>query len=209
MIRRRFPSLGFLPLALLGCDNRAQAKDAGPGPGAAVAATSGGYVDSAISTAEALRRFRGDLEEIPTSLVRGATTRDALIQGFVRAMEARDTAALRDMVLSRAEFAYLYYPTSKFSRPPYALPPAVLWLLMRENSLKGVRRSLDRRGGQPLGYLGYHCEPQPEPQGENTLWNGCTIRRGVTPEDTITERLFGTIIERDGRYKFVSYANGL
>src|SRR3712207_7674926 len=49
---------------------------------------------------------------------------DALpISRFVRAVETSDTTALRDLALSRAEFAYLYYPESPLSRRPYEEPP--------------------------------------------------------------------------------------
>ena len=75
--------------------------------------------------------------------------------------------------------------------------------------MKELRRALDRLGGQSLGYVDYRCQREPERQGENALWTDCTIRRTVAPRGTVSERLFGTIIERGGRYKFVSYANEL
>jgi hypothetical protein len=35
------------------------------------------------------------------------------------------------------------------------------------------------------------------------------VRRVQAPGDTVRERLFGPILERGGRFKFVSYANRL
>jgi hypothetical protein len=35
------------------------------------------------------------------------------------------------------------------------------------------------------------------------------VRRLPSPGDSVSERLFGPIVERGGRFKFVSYANKL
>ena len=199
----------MLPLAAMGCNNGDQSAGGGTAHAASVPPAAGGVVDSALPAGEALRRFRADLREHPTVLTEAARSRDGLVQRFVRALEARDTAALRGMVLSRAEFAYLYYPSSRFSTEPYQLPPQTLWSLLQGNSEKGAQRALERRAGHPLRYVGYRCEPEPERQGENRFWNECTIRRVAAPRDTVSERLFGSIMERGGRYKFVSYANRL
>lgn len=92
---------------------------------------------------------------------------------------------------------------------PYELSPAFLWFYMQENSEKGIARALRRYGGRPLGYAGHRCETEPQVEGGNRIWTECIILRATTPADTIGERLFGSIVERDGRFKFVSYANSL
>ena len=209
MRSRRVFVLLMLPLAALSCSDRDQATGRGAAHAAPVRQATGGVIDSALPPGEALRRFRADLREHPTVLTEAARSRDGLVQRFVRALEARDTAALRGMALSRAEFAYLYYPSSRFSTEPYQLPPQTLWSLLQGNSEKGAQRALERRAGHPLRYVDYRCEPEPERQGENRVWNECTVRRVATPGDTVSERLFGSIVERGGRYKFVSYANRL
>jgi hypothetical protein len=43
----------------------------------------------------------------------------------------------------------------------------------------------------------------------NTLWDECVLRFRGAVGDTVNRRLFGSIIERRGRYKLVSYANDL
>jgi hypothetical protein len=55
--------------------------------------------------------------------------------------------------------------------------------------------------------IGVHCVSGPEREGPNTLWRNCHARRALATGDTILDDLFGTIVERSGRYKFVSYAN--
>ena len=188
---------------LLACG--APPRDAAPAD-SAVAAVAAGVVDSIIPIDEALRRFRADLGAAPTTLD-GERSRDALVRRFVRAVETRDTSALRAMALSRAEFAYLYYPESPLSRRPYEEPPALLWFRIQEGSSAGAVRVLRRHGGAPLGFVSYGCEGAPKREGASAFWERCRVRRVRAPGDTVDERLFGSIVARDGRYKFVSYAN--
>jgi hypothetical protein len=166
----------------------------------------GGVIDSIIPIEEALRRFRAPLGEAPRALD-GAASRDALVRRFLQAVAARDTAALRGLALSRAEFAYLYYPESPLSRRPYEEPPALLWFRMTEGSARGLGRLLRRHEGRPLDVVSHACEATPKREGPNTFWERCRVRHVRAPGDTVSERLFGSILERDGRYKFVGYAN--
>jgi hypothetical protein len=165
-----------------------------------------GVVDSAIPIQEALRRFREGRAE-PAGLREGARSREELVMGFVRALEGRDTAALRRMALDAEEFAWLYYPSSALSRPPYELPPGLMWFQLVGQSEKGASLLLSERAGAPLEYLGHNCGTE-RVEGENHIFGHCVLRR-VVAGDTVGERLFGLILERDGSYKFVSYANKL
>jgi hypothetical protein len=125
-----------------------------------------------------------------------------VIRGVVR----RDTASLRELVMSRAEFAYFYYPTSAFTRSPTKQEPGLAWFLHLQSSQKGVSRLLDRMGGSDVRLVGSACEGEPRAEGLNRIWFDCrqTIALGA---DTTTLRLLGGVIERGGMYKAFSYAN--
>jgi hypothetical protein len=194
---------------LVGCGREPRASRARTGDILPLVTLGGrsGYVDSAIPIDEALRRFRGDMPRA-ARLIRGQPSREKLVRAFVRAVEARDTAALRDMVLRRDEFAWLYYPASPLSRRPYELAPSLMWFQLQGESNRGASRLLAERAGQSLAYVGHTCA-QPRIEGENRLYPYCGVRRVSAAGDTLTERLFGLIIERGGSYKFVSYANQL
>lgn len=167
-----------------------------------------GAVDSALPRAEAMRRFTAGLGPAPVALTGGERSREALVRRFVRDLERRDTADLRRMDLSRAEFAYLYYPTNVMARPPYDLGPGLMWFQLDGNGGKGLAHLIDERGGRPLGYAGVRCDP-PAREGENRVHPRCRVRRVQAPGDTVDEVLFGGIVERGGRFKFISYANKL
>ena len=168
-----------------------------------------GVVDSAIPRDEALRRFRDGL--VPTdSLEGGESSREALVQSFVHALETRDTAEFRRLALSRREFAYLYYETNPQSLPPYELSPSLFWFMLEGGSRGGLIKALEGRGGAPLGYRRTRCEGGPVREGENRLYGPCYIvRMQGEGGDSLVERLFGPIIERRGRWKFVSYTSKL
>jgi len=165
-------------------------------------------VDSAVPREIALAQFQQGSQRT-TALEGGAQTRDGLVRAFLRAVETKDTAALRSLVLSRGEFAYLYYPTSKQGLPPYSLSPDLYWFMTMEQSNRGARALLTELGGRRFPYTGYRCESDSTVEGENTLWGPCLIHTIQHGGDTLAQRLFGPIMARNGRYKFLSYSNKL
>jgi hypothetical protein len=198
--------LGLISTAACG---RPDADGAAPGRQKPIvsAAVPSGPVDSATPIEEALRRFREGLAE-PSTLKGGSPSREQLVRRFVRALETRDTSALRTMGMGIEEFAWFYYPASPLSRKPYELAPGLMWFQLQGESNRGAAKLLDERSGKPLGYLEHTCD-QPRVEGNNRLHPYCGLRRVTAAGDTVSERLFGLIIERDGSYKFVSYANEL
>jgi hypothetical protein len=142
------------------------------------------------------------------SLAGGATSLEALMTRFVRAVERNDTASLERLALSRQDFAWVFYPTNPQAAPPYDLSPGLFWFLLEGRSRKGLGRLLVDRGGRPLKYAGVRCDSAVSREGENTVRGPCAVLR-IQGRDTVAERLFGLVIERRGRWKFVSYANRL
>jgi hypothetical protein len=182
-------------LTACGGERRAEAAPASAGP-----------VDSIRPPAVALEEFRRGLPPTDT-LAGGAPSRDSLVARFVRAVAQSDTAAVRGMVLSRAEYAYLYFPSLQHMNPGVNMQPEVMWLLHSQESLKGITRVLRRLGGGQSRLGGYACEEAPQVEGEHRYWHRCAI--DVTAPDGAAARLqlFGSIVEHGGKFKIVSYAN--
>ena len=139
----------------------------------------------------------------------GATSRSALVTAFVGAMERNDTTALMRLVVDRAEFGYLVYPTSPNAAPPYRQSPGLVWLSRSASTDKAVTRLLAGFGGKPLPYAGFTCADSVDHQGRNAIWSDCVVKRVVGGGDTTRLRMFGAIVARDGRFKFLSLTNGL
>ena len=214
----------FVAAAIVGCSRSDRQRDTPPRSSDSLAAVRAdsvararqdsinraqpGYVvDSIRSPEEELRRFRTGLAAA-TALEGGAASRDALIHAFVAAVEAADTVALQRLVVSRAEYAWLVYPSSAFSHPPYYQPIGLAWRLSTAPSERGITRLLTRNGGRSLGFVSYNCPRPPVVEGKNRIVSGCItlLRDGA---ETVPRRLFGAVIEREGRFKFLSYANDL
>jgi hypothetical protein len=166
-----------------------------------------GYiVDSILPVDEQLRRFRASAPDTARSLRDGATSADGLVRSFVQRIEASDTVGLARLTISRAEFAWLVYPESPFSRRPYLQSPDLVWMRHLAASGTGLQRLLSRLGGRPLGFRSWSCDPQPTVEGANRIWRGCLVRFSQAP-DSSGLQLFSSIVERDGRFKILSYGN--
>ena len=172
-------------------------------------ASPGYIIDSILPVEEEIRRFQATLGPRPSGFADGATSRSALVKLFVDALERRDTVRVARLVVNRSEFGYLVYPTSPNAAPPYRLSPDLVWMSRAASSHKGVTRLFARYGGRPLGYVGYSCADSVVREGGNEIWSGCSVSRRAPTGEVTTLRMFGPIIARDRRYKFLSLANGL
>ena len=168
----------------------------------------GTVIDSVFPMPEMIRRFRVGLPE-PRGLIGGAESRQLLATQFVAALAARDRTALGRLTLSRAEFAYLYYPNSRDAAMANGMPPTLRWDVMTLASEKGVARALDRIGGKPLTLQALDCPTPPVTTGTITLHDDCTLRIARTDGSTFSGRLFGSIVEHAGRFKFAGYNNDM
>ena len=168
-----------------------------------------GVVDSALPIELLLDRFRLATPETLTTLSGGADSPERLAQSLLTALAARDSAATTSLVLSRGEFAWLYYPHTRFVAPPYELGPELVWLTHAAASKKGERRILARFGGRPLRLVSLTCPERSTREGPNRIMADCELRIADGDAGPRTLRLFGALLNRDGRYKFLSYANDL
>ena len=176
-------------------------------PDGDAAVPAGHVVDSILPIQEHLRRFRTGAAPVD-SLRHGTGSQRELLETFLAATAARDSVVLRGLLVSREEYAWLYYPAHLYSRPPYELDPGSFWTLIQGNGGKGFTRLLREYGGRRLGYVTHGCKPSDAVQAPVREWNQCDV--GLTVDGRqVVKRLFGSIAAIGGRYKFVSYANDL
>ena len=161
----------------------------------------------ATSMPDLLQRFQAATRGRVDSLSHGAASREELATRFLDALERRDTVVLERLRVTPSEFAYLYFPESIFMRPPYELDPHVVWMQLDAASNAGLRRVLRRYGGHPPALVDLICQP-PQRQGAVQL-HGCDVRTRSAAGELVRERLFGAVIEREGRFKFLSLENRL
>ncbi|HEU0013365.1 MAG TPA: hypothetical protein VFQ45_06760 [Longimicrobium sp.] len=171
-----------------------------PAPASAPAA------DSALSIDAQLARFRDGMQE-PGALGNAFASPDSAVRAMFRALEARDEQGLARLGMTRAEFAWLYYPGNPRTLPPYELDPGLMWMQVSANGAGGGRKLVDVYAGRRLEYLSHACRAT-ERYGRIALHTACAVRfrdGGVESEAV----LFGGLLEHAGRYKLISLANDL
>ena len=168
----------------------------------------GTIVDSVFPMPEMITRFRAGLPEV-RALAGGEISPESLAAKFVLALAEGDSRTLSLLALSRAEFAYLYFPYAADAQRDGGLSPALRWDGILRNSEKGISRALDRIGRKPLKFDALQCQTPPSRLGPMTQQDGCTVRLTLADGTAFSGRLFGSIVGIGGRYKFVGYANDM
>lgn len=164
--------------------------------------------DSTLTHHEVLLRFQEGIDSVG-ALSGGASDREGLVRRFVTSLAALDTASLRRMALTKAEYAWIYYPTATMGRPPFDVRADLLWYMVERRGHHGLVEALKQRGGRSLEYVSHRCGATPTVEGENRIWGPCTLMVQEPGGQPTRERLFGLIIERHGQFKFISYSNQL
>ena len=200
----RFGAL-LVTFVVVACQNRAAAPsiakaDSGAGPASA------GVIDSALPMDVMMARFRRDVPKVD-KLHSDVTSRDELVRRIVSAMAKDDTTTLVNSTVNLAEYAWVYFPTAKVAKPPYEIPPALAWFQVQEKNRRGALRALRELGGHRVVLESYRCDEIPTIEDQNRIWTGCVVtisRDGTRVTDL---RLFGGILERNGRFEVVSFQN--
>lgn len=125
-----------------------------------------------------------------------------------RALEriaAGDREGLLAIALSEAEFREVVYPELPASRPERNTSADYVWRGLRQKSRNSLAFTLDRYTGAPLELVAV------EFLGETTDYGSYRVHRKTAltvkrPDGSKTVvRLFGSMIERAGRYKIFSF----
>jgi hypothetical protein len=169
-------------------------------------ATPGYIIDSLLPPEEEARRFRAAYPgDSATALVGGEASREALVRRFIRSLAAADTNDLRRMVVKGREFVDIYYPGSPYASGPYHQPVGFAWRMIQDPSIAGFTKLIHRLGGQRVTFVRERCEPTILHEGRVDRYTGCIVSIVDERGDSVTKRLFGSIVEYRGRYKFLSY----
>lgn len=164
--------------------------------------------ETVLTTDEALQRFRASLPAV-SHLSPAFASKEEVAREFVAAVASRDTTRLARLLLTPAEYAWLYYPENPISRPPYELPAGLAWFELHTNSLAGLRRVFAEYGGQPMTFRHVACPGPVVEHGTHRLWNRCVVGIAIAHNETADVRMFGTILEHEGVFKLLTVANDL
>lgn len=140
-----------------------------------------------------------------TPLTNTFDTPEALAQGVLSKLAARDTNGLKALALSEQEFRDHVWPELPTSRPERNVPFDYAWGQLKQQSEGALQGTIGRYGGKPLKFV------RTRYRGETTQYQSFVVMREseiVASDETGRElvlTLFGSAMLKDGRYKVFSY----
>ena len=109
------------------------------------------------------------------------------------------------LALTESEFRDIAYPRLPASRPERNTSAEFLWEMLHQRSRRSLASTLDRRGGRryelvAVDFAGETTDYGPFRVHRKTV---LTVRTPAGEEETL--RVFGSLLEQDGRYKIFSF----
>jgi len=141
----------------------------------------------------------------PATLSHTFDSPEALARVVLTALAERDQATLLALPLSDTEFRTIVWPELPSSRPEVNLPVAYAWGDLRTKSLGHLGATLNRWGGRRLELAGVEFRGETTAYATYSVHRDPVVRVRVEGGEPERVRLFGSILERDGRFKLFSY----
>jgi hypothetical protein len=130
---------------------------------------------------------------------------EALSRAVLAAIQARDGDALHALALNKGEFAEDVWPELPAARPERNLSSSFVWGDLNQKSNITLRDTLVAQGGRKYEFVSIRF------LGETTAYKSYRVHREseLTVKDAEGNarqlRVFGSVIEKGGRYKVFSY----
>ena len=130
---------------------------------------------------------------------------EALSRAVLAAVEKRDADALLALAINRAEFTEHVWPELPSARPERNLSPSFVWGDLNQKSNIMLREMLAAHGRKKYTFVSA-CFLGKTTQYESYLVHRESELTVKDPEGNERQvRLFGSVIEKGGRYKVFSY----
>lgn len=139
------------------------------------------------------------------TLAHGLDSPEAVARAVVQALAAGDARALDGLAVTEAEFRHVVWPKLPTSRPERNMPWDYVWQDLHGKSVAQATARL--RGWQDRGFEVVRVEFTGERTDYGTfrVWRKSVLTLKDREGREQRGRLFGSIIEQDGRYKVFSY----
>lgn len=141
----------------------------------------------------------------PARLANLPDSPEALARAVLSALERRDVDALNELAIDEAEFREHVWPELPAARPERNLPFSYVWGDLHQKSLARLGQTVAMHGGKAYKLVSIRFV------GETTPYKSYRVHRDseitLTDAEGGTEniRLFGSVLEKDGRFKVFSY----
>jgi hypothetical protein len=145
-------------------------------------------------------------ERALTPLSHTYDTPEALAKGFLEALQSKDVEALKQFGLNEDEFRHHVWPELPVAKLDKPLPFEYGWSDLNQKSMNSLSRTYAAYGGRKLTFI--RLEFEDETTDYETFKVHRDARVVVFDEERNEEMrldLFGSIMEKNGRYKLFSY----
>jgi hypothetical protein len=130
---------------------------------------------------------------------------EAMSRAVLEAVEQHDRDALRALALNKEEFTEHVWPQLPAARPERNLSPSFVWMSLNQKSSIMLRHVLAAHGGKKYQLVRVHF------LGQTTQFGSFQVHRDgeLTVKDAQGReqqvRMFGSVLQKNGRYKVFSY----
>ena len=130
---------------------------------------------------------------------------EAVSRAVLAALEAEDYEKLRRYALSEEEFSSIVWPELPSSRPDRNLPLSYVWGDLNHKASSSLGRLVERQGGKHYDLVRVEFEGVITPYDSFRVYRDArlVVRDELGKEKPVD--FFGSIIERNGRFKLFSY----
>ena len=201
--------LAGLLTVVTGCSGQPSAENTTQPSSSHTTPSSSSVSDVAMTSASA-----GDVGGPPPSIARpelskstrpGYESHTEIVNVILAAIEKKDQETLQKVRVDFPIYRDVYWPEFERLRPRNTLPIDFHWKLLEAKSLAGIQDKCYEFGGQKITLLEI-LPRRIEDWGSFKIWNRCKLRvrfEETGREDTI--RVFGSLLEKDGRFWVVGY----
>jgi len=142
-------------------------------------------------------------------LTGGASSPRRLVEHVLDAVADRDTAALLSMLVDADEYDRIVYPELGAhyvaARDTRSETRQFLWENQRLDALKGMRSAMRELGGRRLSFVTIEFTEGEQRYPSYRLMEGGVVSVVDADGTPATLHMLGTMIEKGGRYKLLSY----
>jgi hypothetical protein len=130
---------------------------------------------------------------------------EVLARAVLAAIERRNADELQVLALNREEFTEHVWPQLPAARPERNLSPSFVWGDLNQKSNVMLRDTLTAHGGRKYAFISVKFLGETTDYGSYRVHRETelTVNDGEGKERQI--RVFGSVIEKGGRYKVFSY----
>lgn len=141
----------------------------------------------------------------PAPLTSTRSSPEDLVRAVMTAVERRDEATLRNLVLSEQEFRAHVWPSLPAARPERNLPFSYVWGDLKQKSDSSLAATLNGHGGRHYELISVRFAEPPTDYGAFRVHREPVFVIRSATEGARDVRLTGSLIEKDGGWKVFSY----